>query len=376
MFEKGVLLSEPRPSGSGFLRERGIASLRARLGIGLVVVTFVGGCAAPRGTIDPVYFPPPPSAPRAVHLLSFNSLDALVPLRPSFAQMIRGAPVAPYVDRPAGLAYRDGHLYICDTGLGVVHDWNLATGEATRIGRRSATILAEPVAVAVGSDATVYVADTERHEVVAFDPGGRSIGRFAPPGDEPYRPTAVAIDGSKLYVTDIARHRIHVFDCKHGGYVTSMGRVGSALGQVYFPMGVAACPDGGLYVSDMMNARVQHFDAEHRGTRTMGQPGNRYGDMGKPRHLAVGPDEVIFVADAEFAHVHLFDREGRLLMLLGGPDDRPGGTPMPVGVAVAETLPANITAVVPGGFEAAYFLFVANSTGSRRIGLFAIGVAQ
>jgi DNA-binding beta-propeller fold protein YncE len=122
----------------------------------------------------------------------------------------------------------------------------------------------------------------------------------------------------------------------------------------------------------MMNARVQVFDGQGRPVLSMGRPGNRYGDLGKPRHLAVGPDQTIFIADMEFAHVHLFDKEGRLLMLFGGAEDRPGGTPMPVGVAVARSLPDAVASLVPADFAASYFVFVTNTIGTKRIGLYAV----
>jgi hypothetical protein len=60
-------------------------------------------------------------------------------------------------------------------------------------------------------------------------------------------------------------------------------------------------------------------------------------------------------------------------MSLGEPQDQPGGTPLPVGVAIAPTLPDRLASLVPADFNARYFLFVSNSVGSRRISLFAIG---
>jgi len=95
--------------------------------------------------------------------------------------------------------------------------------------------------------------------------------------------------------------------------------------------------------------------------------------MGKPKHVAVGPDGTIFVADAEFARIQMFNAAGQLLMLLGGDGSAPGSTPMPLGVAIADTLPERLASLVPAGFHAQYYLFTTNTVGSRRIGLFAIG---
>ncbi|MGB2984622.1 MAG: hypothetical protein WBE26_01955 [Phycisphaerae bacterium] len=234
-------------------------------------------------------------------------------------------------------------------------------------------MLAKPVAVAVDGEGTLYVADTGRHEVVAYDEDGRSVRRFQPPDRNGYRPVAVAVRDERLYVADIEAHRIDVFAISDGAHIDSFGGAGSDLGRFYFPMGVATNTRGDLFVSDMMNARVQVFDPRYNPVLSIGRPGNRHGDIGKPRHLAVAPDGVVFIADVEFAHIHLFNEKGQLLMLLGGPEDSPGGTPMPVGVAVAARLPEKLASLVPEDFEAAYYLFVTNSVGAKRISLFAVG---
>jgi len=80
------------------------------------------------------------------------------------------------------------------------------------------------------------------------------------------------------------------------------------VGQFYFPMGLATDGAGHLFLSDMMNSRVQVFDGKDHAVLSMGQTGDRYGDMGKPRQLAVGPDGVIFVADPEFGADYLLSQ--------------------------------------------------------------------
>ncbi|MEE9295218.1 MAG: hypothetical protein V3W34_09705 [Phycisphaerae bacterium] len=365
----------------------------------------VAGCASTAVTANPeahgfksVCFPPPPTSPRVIHLRSFNSLSDLVPRRFSFVELVRGRPIGAHVGTPAGIAFHDGHLYICDTSINAVHDWDLSSGEARRIGLSGDGVLAKPVAVAVDEGATLYVADTVLAEVVAFDATGRLTARYAPPDRKQYKPVAVAVRSSQLFVADIAAHRVDVFSAaesvasplvgdassqrrhpqgvalpRRGEHLASFGRPGSELGEFYFPMGLAMDPDGSFLVSDMMNGRLQRFDSGHTAIAALGRLGDRYGDMGRPRHLAVGPDGVIFIADTQFAHIHLVNRQGQLLMLMGGPEDQPGGTPMPVGVAVAPTLPQKLASLVPTGFEASYFLFTANTIGTKRISLFAVG---
>ncbi|MCH8239047.1 MAG: hypothetical protein IIB62_03145, partial [Proteobacteria bacterium] len=189
--------------------------------------------------------------------------------------------------------------------------------------------------MAVDDRGTVFVADTGRGEVVAYS--GATPRVFKPENRDGYRPVAVAVAGDSLFVADISTHQIDTFLVTNGRHMDSFGGVGEDLGKLYYPMGIDVGTNGSLYVSDMMNGRVQVFDRWHQPMFSFGEPGNRYGDMGKPRQLAVAGDGTIVVADAEFAHVHLFDEQGRLLLLVGGPTDEPGGTPLPVGVALAES---------------------------------------
>lgn len=355
------------------------------------------GCASPAITADVSYYPPPPAVAHAVHLKSFNRLHELVTARPGFWEWLRGRSAGPWVSKPAGIAHRNSHLYICDTDANAVHDWDLATGTSRWIGASGDTILIKPVAIAVDEAGGVSVADTGRAEVVAFDPDGRTRHRLRPPGRTAYRPVAVAVASSTLFVADIAAHRVDLFSTADGRYLGGFGEIGAEPGRFYFPMGLCLDEAGRLLLSDMMNGRVQIIETgpPHTGSveaagipsppataiparpvLTFGRPGNRYGDMGKPRGLDVGPDGVIFVADPEFAHVHLFDGNGQLLMLLGGPDETHGQTPMPVDVAVARRLPHSIADLVPDDFQAAYYLFVTNTVGTRRINLFAIGTSR
>ena len=347
-----------------------------RLWLLACIPAMVAGCAAQGPRVQLAYFPPPPNPPHVVHLISFQSLSELIPPRLSLLDLLLGPPPGPHVMTPSGIAFLNHHLYLCDTERNVVHDWDLATGQARIVG---AGTLSKPVAVAVDEESRLYVADTGTGQVLQFGSDGVLVRRFssgngdAKQTDSAYRPTAVAVCGDALYVTDVVSHRVDVFSTHDSARTASIGGVGTGPGQFYYPMGLAIGPDQTLMIADMLNARVQVLDAQHQPLRTMGQPGDRYGDLGKPRQLVVSPDGIIFIADSEFAHVHLFNMQGELLMLLGGPDAAPGATPMPVGLAIARSLPESIARLVPEGFSAGYFLFVTNTVADRPVSLFAVG---
>lgn len=336
------------------------------------------GCATTTRKPDLVYFPPPPSEPRIIHLASFDSIADLAPARVGFIDSMLGGSPSPHVDTPAGLAYVDGHLFISDTGLNVVHDWNLNTGQSRRVGASGDVELRKPVAVAVDDAKWLYVADTSRGEVVAFNSEGRVKFRCKPSDREGYRPCSIALSGNMLYTTDLTSHQVDAFSTNNGEHAGASGGIGSGPGKFYFPSGVTGLEPSanaapGYAVADMMNSRVQLFDVCNKFLSSFGQPGDRYGDLGKPKHLAVGPDGSIFVVDAEFGVVHVFNQQGQLLMVFGGPENKPGGTPLPFGIAIARDNPPALAKLVPPDFAPAYFVFVSNTVGNRRLSVFAVG---
>ena len=341
-----------------------------------IYILYLGlsGCLGPHPAPQWVYFPPPPDPPRVVHLVSFNSLHEVVPPRESWVSLFRGMAAGPRVGTPMGLAWRGETLYICDTSVNYVHAWNLASGTSRSIGANGE--LKKPVAVAVDEHGTMFVADTVRGEVIAFDPAGGEIKRYQPPHPTEYRPAAVAVSGDTLYVADMTSHAIDAYSIQTGQLIRSIGEHGSSTNRAFYPSGLAVDAAGQVFVSFMMNARVQVFNSDGRLTRTFASPGNRYGSLGTPKDIAVGPDGVSFVADAQCGCIHLFDPEGRVLLVIGGHRDEPGGTPLPNGMAIATLLPEKLLDLVPVGFKVHYYVWVSNTTGQQRLALFAVGTTE
>lgn len=341
-----------------------------------VLLVWSAGCAPSGIRTEPVYFPPPPAEPRAVHLVSFNSLADVVPAKVNWVDaLLGGRSASPFVRTPVGLAFQGETLYICDVTAGSILAWNLTTGRTRTLGRDGEVTLVTPVDVAADEWGSIYVADTGLSRVVAFDLATGGMRQLSPPDRDDYRPVAVAAAAGRLYVADAAAHQVDAYSLPDLELATSIGSVGSDDGNFYYPAGLAVAPDGRLVVADTFNSRVQVFDAAGNHTASFGQAGDRYGDMGKPKRVAVAPGGVVFVADSEFARVHLFDLQGRLLMLLGD-DSGPAAVAMPSAVAVAPTLPESLAEAVPAGFHAEYFLFLAESVGDRRLSLYAVGSAE
>jgi len=119
----------------------------------------------------------------------------------------------------------------------------------------------EPVAVAVGADGRVYVADASAHSAIqVFSAEGLYLGGFGGPGEAPgdtFVPWDVAVgpDGA-IYVVEFGTRRLSVFETSG-----SLRRIIGA-GELAAPFGVAAARDGAVYASDAEGGGILEFSPE------------------------------------------------------------------------------------------------------------------
>ena len=156
------------------------------------------------------------------------------------------------------------------------------------------------------------------------------------------RGLAAAPDGT-LYVADTAQHRIwHI--TPEGDVLNTWGDYGTAAGQFNEPWDVAADVEGNVYVADTWNHRIQKFTADgeyllswgHLGQTKAFEPGG-HGLFYGPRGLAVGPEGNVYVVDTGNKRVQVFDPNGSFLREFGGAGTEAGQMDEPVGIAVSAT---------------------------------------
>ena len=89
-------------------------------------------------------------------------------------------------------------------------------------------------------------------------------------------------------------------------FVSQWGTSCTGDGEFYDPRGVAVASDGSVYVSDLLNDRIQKFTSEGVLVSKWGSEGWNDGQFGRPRGVAVASDGSVYVADGDNHRIQKF----------------------------------------------------------------------
>ena len=341
----------------------------------LAALTLVAGCAAPRSTQAPLLlFPSPPDKPRIQFLTWFSGAEEVEAPKSSFAQFVLGDEPANTlgIQKPYGLAARDGVVYVCDTKMPGMCRLDFKNQSFSVLGVRGPGRLRKPINVLLDAGGYKFVADSEREQIVVFGPDDQYVTAFDVP--KPGRPVDVALWENELYVLDNDEScQIVVMDRQTGEVLRTLGGPGEEPGQFRTPNSLSFGPEGYLYVSDTLNWRIQKLTREGEPVWTTGTPGQRLGQFIRNRGLRVGPDGIIYVADAATEIIQMYNAEGQILMHFGGPGTVPGALVLPATVAVDDSSMPYFKEFIHEDFNAEYLLFVSSQYGRHLVGVYAFG---
>lgn len=163
---------------------------------------------------------------------------------------------------PRGIAVNgDGKVFVADTGNKrvVVFSSDGVQIEFWGTDGSAPGQFIEPVGIAIDRAGEVVVADTGNRRLQFFSADGSFLREWQVYGwDEFYTEPHVAIHGNDVLVTDSYNHRFARYD--EGKLTGAWGRSGTGSGEFNRPIGIAAAPDGSVYVSDTLNNRIQKFE--------------------------------------------------------------------------------------------------------------------
>jgi trimeric autotransporter adhesin len=332
------------------------------------IVGLLGVLAAvPLGGTAVATAPPPGSTPNEMIAVAGGGIDtSLAGLQPASQLQLSD---------PRGTAVTtSGDVYIADTNNNVIRE--VSPAGASRVvagdgiagfsgngGNARTAELDHPQGVAVGSNGTLYIADTGNNEIRSVSGGvikdfagtgtaGYSGDNGAPTSAQLDAPYAIAVEGTTVFIADTGNNvvreaftPIHV-DGSHinpfapriityaGGGTDGFGDGGPATSaELSEPTGVALDGNGRLYIADSGNSaiRVVNFD-ESISTVV---------DVPYPRSVAVDPPGDIFMTDPEESEVLEQPAAGPLKVLagIGQPGDSGNGG---LGTAAALDHPSGV----------------------------------
>jgi len=280
-------------------------------------------------------WPPPPAAP-AVRWVRAVASPADWGVSSGFFGRIYDAIAGKEEDRfvrPTGVAEREGVLYVADPGVPALWIIDARQNGLVKVNSAGNTPLASPVAVALGPEGSVFVADSVLKEVFQFDQAGKLIAVAASAGLS--RPAGLAFDEERrnLYVADSAAHQVTIYG-PGGAVVRTFGANGDRDGEFNRPTHLALDRNGTLLVTDALNYRVQAFDRDGRFLWKIGHQGDGSGDFAAPKGVAGDSKGHVYVVDALFDAVQVFDRQGQLLLGFGAHGQRDGEFWLPGGLFI------------------------------------------
>lgn len=154
--------------------------------------------------------------------------------------------------------------------------------------------------IAFAKDGKLLVTDAGPAWVQVFDPiSGEFLARFGGRGEADHsleKPQGVAVD-----------------------ILFEFGGEGIALGKFKDPEAAKIGPDGNVYVTDLMNDRVQILSPEGTPLRHIGGSGSGSGrgELKSPAGLHVDTEGRIFVTEIGNSRVQVFDQDGNSIAMWG-----------------------------------------------------------
>jgi len=341
----------------------------------MLLLAMLAGCQSDaRPTRQLVFFPAPPVEPRIQFLFSAKGAEDLEAGRGSFADFVLGDEPTrrSVIQKPYGIAARDGVVYVCDTkGLNVSR-LDFVNHKFSALGISGPGRLRKPLNMIIDPLGYKFVVDSDRKQVVVFGPNDEYVTAFDVP--KPCKPVDLALYGNELYVLDNDEScQIVVMDRENGNVIRTFGGPGGEPGQFKIPNSIAISPDGYVYISDTHNWRIQKLTREGDSVWVRGEPGYTLGKFGRPRGIRVAPDGIVYVVDGATELVQMYDSDGNILMRFGGPGDGPGALGLPSTLSVDTTSIEQFREFIHEAFRVKYLLFVASQYGEQLVSVYAFG---
>ncbi|WP_321367342.1 hypothetical protein [uncultured Desulfuromusa sp.] len=349
----------------------------------LLILTslLLSGCVATPSInqSNPVFFPQAPAPPRIQFLTGIgNSNDVagdtaevvLFSMNAVQQEELKG------FSKPYGITARGSQLYVCDTVDGTVAAIDLRQQTFTWLkGNFGPGALKKPINLEMDNDGKLYVADTGRKQVVTYDHEGNFLRVYGSGYD--MKPVDVAIDARRVYVLDMSRHKILVFNKQSGELIEGLGQdADNPLERLYLASNMTLTEQGLFYVANAGTGSIIKLDRDGHVLGTFGKMGDGFGQFGRPRGVATDSKKRFYVVDAAHQNVQLFNDQDRLLMFFGDPGLPVGSLNIPAGISVTDQDLDFYEQYAAPGFILEQVVVVISQVGRYKINIYGLGKMQ
>jgi len=197
--------------------------------------------------------------------------------------------------------------------------------------KHTPVILQRPQGVMADDEGRVYVTDVSREAVYVFDEtlGKMAVWEMAGPKDRFLTPIGIAPGANgEILVADAQLGYVARLD-KEGHPVGSIGK-----GQLSWPTGVARDPaTGRIYVAETHGHDIKVFDDAGELIQSFGQRGEAPGEFNSPTFITIAGNK-LYVTDTLNARIQVLSMDGKPLEAFGRRGEFVGDMPRPKGVAV------------------------------------------
>jgi len=345
----------------------------------IIVSAFLFCGCAPTTTVKTngaIFFPATPNPPRVQFLFGIeDSRDvenseaevSLFSMNPVVKEEVKT------FTKPYGITARGSKFFVCDTLDGTVAAIDLKAKSFSWLkGNFGPGKLKTPINLATDSQGNLYVADTGRKQVVAYDAEGNFLRVYGTGYDT--KPVDVAADDRRLYLLDISRGKILVFNKADGKLIESFGQ-GSDNPQERLSLAtnLTLTQQGLFYVANAGRGSIIKLDRDGHFLGTFGKMGDGFGQLARPKGVATDSKKRFYVVDAAYQNVQLFNQEDRLLMFFGDPGLPAGSLNVPAGIDVTDQDLDFYQQFAAPKFKLEQVILVVNQIGRHKINIYGLG---
>ncbi|MFH1728612.1 MAG: NHL repeat-containing protein [Pseudomonadota bacterium] len=175
-----------------------------------------------------------------------------------------------------------------------------------------------PLGIDIDDNGAVYIADSGNHRIQTFKSDGSFLYSINIPAssESPSDPTDIAVVKNNIFVVDNDNNKVFVYDKKTRKLLNQFGTTGAQELQFNHPFLIADDGISSLFISDVINTRIQAISTTGKFLNLVGQWGVEKGQLYRPKGVAIDAEKRIFVSDSYMGVIQIFDKSGNFLSVI------------------------------------------------------------